>query len=406
MKTKGQITMFIILGIVILFAIALLIYFYTIESVNVDQFPIELKQTTQLNLQACMKTALSEGIQNVELESNNNIEYKGKTYPLIVSLNPEFSITEGSITASNKPGAYPWTTFPFFEGNKIYKATSLFGWNNLPSYDIIKNSLSEQVQKSFDNCINNLPDNVITTISKIELTFEDKTILASIKQAKLNFQTTEATINNLLTQVNTEIKQLYSFTNNLVNEEITNIKSTPESSLDFIINLEKDNLKNTILKISSRTDKNLQFYFAIPNRYPALEYINASFFDHNNLLCPDSEINFVNNEIIISKGTPPVEICQPGEAALCRTLPDGSTVKDKHSCIQKTIQLFAKDPDDEEKDLTILVEPTLTNAVLPHKITKTEYDSQSSFDLTVKVDDGLLKDFQIVKLCMRGGSAC
>ncbi len=404
---KGQITVFIIIGLFAVFAVGLLIYFSLGGKIESKQFPQEIRQKLQLSIQSCMKASLDESIKQTARTINNNfIDYKNDKYSLLISLSPEFSKTEKSTTISNKPPSYPWSTFPFFEGNKVFQAQSLFGWNILPSYDELKKILETKTKENFKECIKNIDNNdLIKDISEIKLIFEDNSMAAQINKVSLKFENIETTLQNLLIQSRTEIKNAHAFVNDLLNQEISDVKSTTQNSLNFIVNKEKDNLKNTLLKISSRTE-DLTFLIAIPNRYPALEYINTSFFNNTNLLCPNSKVEFITpDKIKISGGTPPTEACDPNQETICTQLPDGTYVKNKHNCAQKEIQLNAYDPD-EEDFLTFSLTPENPQDKLPLIFTENQYNNLAKYSFTIKVDDGLLKDYQEIKLCFRGGNAC
>lgn len=397
--------MFIILGIVIVFVVVLLFYFFTVEEARVKTFPEELRQKMHLGLQSCMKQSLKEGVRVVSknLGALDTIEYKGEEIPLLVRLDEEFKERFNNIIISTKPPEYPWTTFPFVEGEIFLTGSTLFGMNELKSYDEIKENLKRKVQELFEKCVKNLDnEKVIQDNPVIKLNFDNNDIIGTVKNVRLKNDGVETIISNLITKTSTDLEKLHSFVNYIINNEITSLKYTPESSENFIVSVERDNFKNSIIKVSHRNE-DLSFKFAIPNRYPALEFINTSkFFNNTHLLCPESRISFEENKIIISAGKPPTTPCHPGEEALCFEV-NGVMVRELYKCVDQVINLKAYDPDDDI--LTFSVKPRLPNIKLPYIITMQDSE-KSSFDLIVGVSDGSKVDFQKLKLCFKRGKAC
>ncbi|MBI5065770.1 hypothetical protein HZA97_06035 [Candidatus Woesearchaeota archaeon] len=409
MKKRGQITLFMILGLVVVFAILLLVYFSFKEDLKPQEFPKELREELQLNLQSCAKVALDESVKEVSKkigdEKTDYVDFKNEHITKTVSLLPLFSESENNVVISNNPPDYPWTTFPYFQGQEVFMANSLFGWNILINFNDLEKILQKKFKESMQKCTSNLEKKeFIKAIPISELHLEKNLIKIQLKGTKLKSQTTEVTLPEILLTQETKLKEAYDFANTLINQEISNIKFTPESTLNYLVNIERDNFKNNIMQVKERSTE-LSINFVIPNRPPALQYINTSFFDTKNLLCPESKVDFNNNKLIISGGNPPPEPYIEGEQAQYWEDTSGKKWKKKHECIQKTIEIKAYDPDYQE-DLTYYV--TLSNPQhnLPLTITQDMYDNLPYYEITVNVDDGLKKDFQKIKLCFRGGMAC
>ncbi len=409
MKKRGQITLFMILGLVVVFAILFLVYFSFQEDIKSQQFPKELREELQLSMQSCAKVALDESINEVSKkvgdEKADYVDFKNERITKTVSLLPIFSESENNIIISNNPPDYPWTTFPYFQGQEIFVASSLFGWNTLINFNDLEKVLEKKFRELMQKCINNLEKReFIKAIPESELQFEKNTIKIKIKGAKLKSQTTEVTLPEITLMQETKLKETYDFSNSLINREISDIKFTPESTLNYLVNIERDNFKNNVIQIKERNTE-LSINFAIPNRPPALQYIDTTFFDTKNLLCPESKIDFASNKLTIGGGTPPAEPYIEGEQAQYWEDSTGKKWKKKHECIQKTIDIKAYDPDYQE-DLTYYV--TLSNPQhnLPLTITQDMYDNTQYYEITINVDDGLKKDLQKIKLCFRGGIAC
>jgi len=325
---KAQITLFIIIGIIILFALTIPFLFIAERpSPNQQVKNSNIKQVSEY-VEECLSQVSAEGLKLIgqqggviyksqggfvlDPKSDNQdfayYGYQNHTVRYAVSLNPEFNLPydKYDVFMSNRPPAYPWITFPYnpFKNNSIsFVANGLLGFNHLTTLDnapdSIQSNLKNYTEKKILDCVDfNL------------LKERGFMINAGIPDAKVDFAT-QSTIINLKwplqvtglsdSQVNLEnfqavhpvkFRNIYSRSRNLIDSEV--------SSLDF--NMSQQNFIDfhdigrqgtiSVLTDSSSLLRGVPYNFtiAIPDRAPALWYLDQKELD-GSLACINTKIS-------------------------------------------------------------------------------------------------------------------
>ncbi|MBW2965807.1 hypothetical protein KY342_01745 [Candidatus Woesearchaeota archaeon] len=320
-KKKGQLTLFMIIGLVIL--MLFLAMFYLISSIKESRLEKEARQTTesilatttiQFFVSDCLKDLVEEGLLIIGRQGGYFYENQpGYEFPIAPNVyfeedNVSYLIhpREGfynvwwpcsSVHALNEP-AYCRFSTETTDPNDIYP----FGFSDpvLPSLRAdrfsIKSQLSKYIEKDIRECANftlleqNFPGynfsggeievdiNFGRTVAvfvtfPITMQFQDYEPIIDIQKFKAEIPVRFLKIYNLVEKLIT--KEAYVLNSVLMNESIVLLEDSPEIRLTMIENGFEDIfiVNDSFSKIDG---KNYIFQFARKNRPPVLNYISRS----------------------------------------------------------------------------------------------------------------------------------
>ena len=171
---RAQITLFILIGIIVLFALTIPFFFMAEKqtSPNKQVRNSVVKQVSEY-VTECLSQVSAEGLTLIgqqggvifksqggfvlDPKSDNKdfayYGYQNHTVRYAVSLNPEFNLPyeKYSTFMSNRAPVYPWITFPYnpFQHNNIsFIANGLLGFNHLTPLDSTPDSIQQNLQNS------------------------------------------------------------------------------------------------------------------------------------------------------------------------------------------------------------------------------------------------------------------
>ncbi|MBI2564555.1 hypothetical protein HYV79_01015 [Candidatus Woesearchaeota archaeon] len=402
---KGQITIFIILGLLIIFLILLSIYFFVKEQVKqpVDQSEIMSIKST---LQSCIEQAtLSAFIQF--LKQGGKYQVDSTKMPLLVTREPVLISNYDNVPfLSNQPPVYPWKTFPYNPETKQkeFVQTSIFGWNKISSLQQMEADLSkiikEQLKKQCENL--QIPASINLEDVNINSVFGNIDTIISVSGIRVKFQQNVASnIPEIKVRIPIAMKVLYNFIRNFIDDEVNDAqhKFQQENQIFSVITEKIEG--HTLVSITDPS-LNIQgvpffFQFIIENRPPALFYIDQDMLGQN-LVCSETKISLEKpNKLIISGGISPLISVNENELPAKAFVQQGKIIA--HPCFEQTILLEAIDPDQDLFAFSI--------DEGDHVINEKEYQNLCFIPMTIRVSDGFESDFQKLKFRVKPrGKAC
>ena len=392
---KSQVTIFIIIGIVLVIVVVSLVFLTRNSAKKTsNQETIEAKEETfdvhpiKNFVTGCLSTISKDAIILMGKQGGYLFKSQGGTlidYPAsdggIFFVNHENSKVVYNILQPRYPIGmysasipnYPWKTFPYTNESKTlqtFEAKDIFGTNNLPplnkSYG--QHSMQEQLITYISNNIDNCLPFSLFEEQGFDIAKKEKTIIVDINEKdiaiKMNYEIIadniisgeKTKLNDFFIRHKTSLGKLHEFANKLIESDISNIKFdiTQSSTEDFDIDIIRDIFDNDDLiiitdKKSSFSGLKYKYFFARKNRNPSMFYLTPTinlpmFFD-------------ITNETLIEN------------------YPDA---------------LIALDPDED----LITKEDFSINPELPVQMTLPKIEIQ------VKVTDGSLEDYQIISVNM------
>lgn len=323
-QKKSQITIFLILGVVmILVVVVLFIVTRNVAKKTTSKEAIEAKEISfdisPINnfITECLSIVSKDGLKKlgnqggylftsqggniVDYTEAGNLfaNYKGNKVVYNI-LKPRFTIGNYYPFVSTEPEPrYPWIYFPYYPDlsstTPTYKGQNAFGTNTMPylrsSYgpNSIQNQLEVFVENNIDNCL----DFSVFEEQGFKLTKKEKDVELQINEEdvvfKMNYPiTVENTISGEKTEIkdfivkhNVRLEKMHKFVNGLIDSDISDVKFVITSVSEGEFGIEKQ--ENTYGKddLIIVTDKKslidsmpYQYYFMRKNRNPALEYAN------------------------------------------------------------------------------------------------------------------------------------
>lgn len=321
-SVKSQVTMLVIIGLALFIVVSLVLYLSKSTIKKQTQQNIKRTQETAIETQPikefvsrCLDKLTKDAI--VLLGKQGGYIYSSQGGTLIdfietdeglffvrhnnlkVAYNilpPTFSVGQYSSIAPD----YPWPTFPYetaFSNAEIFDG--YFGINNMPPLNISggPNSIQTQIETFVDSniakCMNfeifeKQALNIDAKQSKTSLTIgsSDVSIKSSIPIKVTNTITNEITeLNDFSTKIDIRLKDIYFFINDLISNDIKNIKfdiSSPDNNLNsFSVQVIRDVVQfdDLIMVADEKTiiyNKPYEYVFARRNRAPALYYLKKN----------------------------------------------------------------------------------------------------------------------------------
>ena len=317
---KSQITIFFILGIVMVMIVVtlLLLTRYAAKKTS-RQETIDVKEA-QFDVQPiknfvgeCLSVVSKEGLKLMGRKGGYLFISQGGTlidYPntdegiffvnhennkvVYNILKPRFSIGKYFSTIPN----YPWKTFPYEDESKTsqsFKTISIFGTNNLPpsNKSFGPHSMQEQLEIFVTNNIDSCLDFSIFEDQGFDISKKEKNIAVDINENDVVFRMQyQIIIENLVSGEKTKLKdflvrhnirlgKLHTFVNRLIESDISDIKFNIINNTGvnfFDVDIKRDVYNNDDLIIITDQKSLLdsfpyKYTFARKNRNPALFYL-------------------------------------------------------------------------------------------------------------------------------------
>ncbi len=333
-RKKAQITLFIIIGLVIVGAVAFLYYFITtprIEKKELDTTAIEEYVTSCLDKtakQALIKLGEQGGYLFVQdMPKSKRIGEIEIAYlitaPRLISTD-EWQIYD--YLGSNpfpSDWKYPWENFPYKNGEEVY--TGYFGNDNVPGLESGEISFKMQLKKFIEKNVTSCLDlsifkekgfNIkVTSPPQIDIVITNENVIFTLNLG-LNVKKSgsKKKINNFVAVEDVKLRNLYQFLKTLIFNDITDISFdiTKQVPIYTITKSEQANDDLIIITDSSSivNGKPYLFQFMRENRKPALHNntiscdnleLNVNYFD------PDEDnlafCNVQDNSLVISDGS-------------------------------------------------------------------------------------------------------
>ncbi|MDP3766215.1 MAG: hypothetical protein Q8R04_06915 [Nanoarchaeota archaeon] len=322
MKTKSQITMLMIVGLVIFIVVSLVLYLSKSTIKKQGQQTIKKTQETEIDIQPikefvtkCLDKLAKDAVvlsgeQGGYIYSSQGgtlVDYtetdEGLFFIKYNNLNVAYNILPPKFVVppySSEIPDYPWQTFPYrtvTSNAEIFDG--FFGINNIPPLNSSEgpNSLQVQIEAFIDNNLASCADFSIFEKQGYSIAMQpsktsviigsgDVSVTSKIPITITNQATKEfAELNDFSTNLNIRLRDFYFFAKELIDNDIKNIKfdiKSANNSKDFInIKLIKNIFSNDDLVIISDEKsliygKPFEYIFSRRNRAPALNYIRKN----------------------------------------------------------------------------------------------------------------------------------
>ncbi|MEM4263363.1 MAG: hypothetical protein QW666_00525 [Candidatus Woesearchaeota archaeon] len=430
---KAQITIFIIIGILILVGTGLMIYLFSSKAIKKGSEQAVMQGLRPATVQAvkdyitnCLDVSASMSLELVGKQGGFLYEsqgglipdpssvFKGVTYLDYDNLKLAYDIVPptgkiGDIFSAEPPD-YPWPMFPYTTGG--IQDYGYFGISKLPPlYREISGSLSIQDQLEKSIASNLLKCTSWSTFEEQGLHIE--TGAPPIVQMFIAENVTELAVEEYIsfvlnwsvmikeyaTGAQTELKQfsvsypvrfgqIYYTIKSIIDAEISNISYEPNTTASYFITINRDVFKKDDIIVYQDFKAKLkgvpyEWRIARRNRAPALQWINQTRIDKY-FYCIGNDVRFNGNQFTF------VPL-----AAVAVASPESTPVSQIFPLI-----FVAKDPDNDV--ITFSIDPSASaidaNYWSTWALASYSADQQTGgLKITVTADDKELKDYQVVR---------
>ena len=364
---KAQVTIFIIIGLVLLIAVGITLY---VTSFIVTK-PKIVKKNVKEFVVDCLKQAGEDSFKEIGLNGGyfeNDVRQiitkEDQKFSLLVT-KPYRNICSGAVCLYYfQPWKYPWPLFPYKSESKQEKVfTGYFGDSALLPLPVIKSKLEADIKQKLLKCADfsilarQGVDVQANAQPKVSITFYNLTYLAEeqISQDRLTIvnldwplveSTGVSVAKEKLFTVKLPLRfaTMYYSVESIINNDISNISYVPDiKGLNIkVTNFEDFSLVNVSDPLSQILGEKFNFVFARQNRNPALWWVDLpvnEFFvviDDNGFMSP-VEIRIDQNNKLLSfidrcQGTATVKINASDadeDNLFFKTVPEKLTVGDE-----------------------------------------------------------------------------
>ncbi|RLE44968.1 hypothetical protein DRJ22_05210 [Candidatus Woesearchaeota archaeon] len=387
---RGQITVFIIIGLVVLIVFGFAIYLSASVKKRVPVSESFDVQTFVDYVNSCLEKTAVQGLSLLGKQSGYLFVSQGGITPDISpaslgvdfliynNLNVPFAVVppEGSVgLLSSSPPEYPFEGFPFFDGKKIFQG--FYGLVKLPPLykkspdnkrvpDSIQESLESFVENNIVKCADfrifeeqgysfSVGEPVVSLILASNVSyFSGETFVTFVLDwpVEVSLGEKRAQIKDFAVKVPVRLASLYFFVKDLIDKDAGNISFVPVSVPPFsvsVVDVGFDSVVSVRDSYSVINNTSFEFVVARKNRAPALWFIP----EISEGFCVGDKI-FVDNNVLKIGGF--------------------------------SVELNASDPD--EDSVLFRVDKSLF----------LESDLPGPLNLRVSAFDGALEDYQDLKL--------
>jgi hypothetical protein len=297
---KSQITVFMIIGIVVVVIVAMIYGINRRSQTQTAEEAIIATREAQFDVQpittyveSCLERYAKEGLvligkqggrllkdQGGVTHSYRGIDVEGYKVPFAIFPPNPLTIIE-----------YPWATFPYDDqGNEIY--TGNFGDNLLPALE--KHAGTQSIQLQVESYVNNEMDNCNLDVfsDQFDITTGIPRLNTTIARGNVIFKLTyplevedftsgsKTTVDEFYANARIRLGKIYEFARSLTENDVNNVKFALSGGLDgMTVEVEKKP-EGDIITISDPQSaligESYLFKFARKNRVPALHWINEN----------------------------------------------------------------------------------------------------------------------------------
>ena len=431
MKRKAQITIFIIIGIILLIGIGMMIYLFSSkagkksEEGMMQSLRPTVVQPVKDYITSCLDVAAAQSMEligkqgGVLYESQGGMiqepmpVFKGKVYldydglKLIYDIVPPTG-NVGSIFFSEPP-EYPWQMFPYVAGGK--QDYGYFGVSKLPPlYREISGTLSiqDQLEKSIVTNVLKCANwgtfemqglNIDAGKPSVQMIIAENTTQLEAEEYisfVLNWSVTvkeyatqaQTTLNQFVVSYPIRFGQIYYAVKEIIDSDITNISYEPQATSDYFIAINKDvfGKDDVIIYQDAKAKlkgKPYEFRIARKNRAPALQWVNQTKIDLY-MYCIGNVVRFGGSQLTFA----PLKVVS---AAARESIPVAQIFP---------LKLNVSDPDND--NVTYAINPSADEIDVDYWATwaVASYNTDSAtggLKIKVTADDGEMKDYQTVR---------
>ena len=429
MTRKAQITIFIIIGIILLVGLGMMIYLFSAKKGTEQVLTQNLRQTAVQPVKdyvtSCLDVAASQSLELVGkqggflYESQGGLTqeplnvFKGKVYLDYDSLKLIYDIVPptgniGDIYFSEPPD-YPWPRFPYAAaGMQDY---GYFGVSKLPPLyreisgplsiqDLLERSIVANVLKCADwNTFELQGLNIDAGKPTVQMIIAENTTQLEAEEYisfVLNWSITikeyatqaQTTLNQFAVSYPVRFGQIYYTVKEIIDNDITNISYEPQTTSLYFITINKDVFGKDDVLIYQDAKAKLkgtpyEWRIARKNRAPALQWINQTRIDKYQY-CIGNEIRFSGNQFTFAP-LKAVSVAANEPISVSQIFP---------------LRFNASDPDNDV--ITYSISPTASEVDVDYWATRAwaSYGANpetGGLKITVTVNDGELKDYQLIR---------
>ena len=295
---KGQITIFIMIGLVLLIAVGITLY---VTSFIITK-PKVVKKSVKEFVVDCLKLASENSFKEIganggylEKDIRKIITHDNEKYSILIN-KPSHDVCFGETCMYYyKPWEYPWPLFPYMPGSQHQEIfTGYFGDSSLLPLPVIKTKLESDIKNKFKECANFQVlakmgvDVQARAQPKVSVTFYNLTYLVEEQISQDRFtiirldwpliesagavQTKEEVFS---VKLPLRFATMYYSVEHIINNDISNISFVPEiqGMKIQVDHFEDFSLVNVTDHLSRIFGESYHFVFARENRNPALWYV-------------------------------------------------------------------------------------------------------------------------------------
>lgn len=363
-SSKAQITIFIIMGIMILIAFAFV--YQGAKTFTKKQYTTPVQD----HVTSCLKATLNEALWIIGAQGTIQ---QGR-FQILVDSTPAnatalVTAPHGSLPLfTEQPPDYPFLNFPMYESRQLF--TGYYGVDKLLPLTAYQAMIEQYIAENIQHCVswNEFPQYDITTDTpRVHVLFGQPFNDASVT-AELNWTISVSdekttTLDTFIAQTPVRFATIHATAKQIIANDATNITYVPQST-DVQVSVVPYDTHNTVILTdmeSALNDRPYSFHLTRENRRPALWHITETITAHESVNGKGTTISYANNKLTFN------DPC------------DDDTV----------ISVNATDPD--EDILTITTEPSEL--------------TMETKQLKVIAKDGELEDYQMipvqVALCVK-----
>ncbi len=316
---KAQVTIFIIIGLVMLIAVGITLYAASL----IAKTPKLVKSNVKSFVEDCLKQSGEKAFFDLGQNAGTLI-----TRPV-----NNVGCSDHECRFYAEPYAYPWVKFPFIDGEESF--VGYFGDSKLPSLDDIKEKLEENIEFNLLSCVNDFGvlkeqgvvvkqldnPNVSVLLTKFDHISKEKfttvkldwSLVESINKQETRFDSFSA-------QIPVRFSTIYFVLEFIINKDIGDVSYIPEFA-GFNVDVNNEFSEFSTITVSDPLSKlfgrDYEFVFTREDRYPALWYL-----DIPKGFYKGTKLSIKNNELIINdvcrrkEFTFPLKVFDPDEKAV------------------------------------------------------------------------------------------
>lgn len=300
-SSKAQITIFIIMGIMILIAFAFV--YQGAKTFTKKQYTTPVQD----HVTSCLRATLNEALWIIGAQGTT----RAGIYSILVDnvpVNATALITapHGSLPLfTEQPPDYPFLNFPMYEGSQLF--TGYYGVDKLLPLTAYQAMIEQYIADNIQRCVSwsEFPQYDITTDTPrahvlFGTPFNDASVTAELNWSvavKDDRQTT--TLDTFIAQTPVRFATIHAIAKQIIAQDATNITYVPQST-DVHISVLPYGTHNSVILTdmeSTLNDKPYSFHLTRENRRPALWHITETITAHEAVNGKGTTVSYANNKL-------------------------------------------------------------------------------------------------------------